>query len=91
MYKPNITRRRDSFNANCISRNGSRRENAFNIVEKRQDMHDKAYFRNMARRCSDTSVIEFDEEAWIDKNRKIAFAGCKSNTLQYANEFIVFH
>ena len=77
MYKQNIAKRRDSFSANCISKNGSRRENAFNIVEKRQELHDKAYFRENARRGSDVSVIEFDEEAWVDKSRKIAFAGCK--------------
>ena len=77
MYKQNITRRRESFSANCISKHGSRREHAFNIVDKRQELRDKAYIRDNARRGSDASVIEFDEEAWVDKSRKIAFAGCK--------------
>ena len=79
MYKQTIRTRRDSFSANCISKHGLRRENAFKIVEKRQELHDKAYVRfgENARRGSDVSVIEFDEEAWVDKSRKIAFAGCK--------------
>ena len=78
MYKTNITRRRESFNANCVSKNGSRRENALNIIERRKDLRHKAYFRrDVVRRASENSIIEFDEEAWIDKNRKIAFAGCK--------------
>ena len=77
MYKQNITRRRDSYNANCVSRNGSRREEAFKILEKRLEQNARAHFRESARRPSESSIIEFDEEAWVDKSRKIAFAGCK--------------
>ena len=77
MYKQNITRIRDSYNANCISKHGSRRENALNILEKRQEQVSMAHFRESARRPSESSIIEFDEEAWVDKSRKIAFAGCE--------------
>ena len=77
MYKQNIARRRDSYNANCVSRNGSRREEALKILEKRQDQNVRAHFRESARRPSESSIIEFEEEAWVDKSRKIAFAGCK--------------
>ena len=76
MYKQNITRIKDSYNANCVSKHGSRRENALNILEKRLEQNARAHFRESARRRpSESSIIEFDEEAWVDKSRKIAFAG----------------
>ena len=77
MYKQTVTRMRDTYNANCVSKHGSRRENALNILEKRQELTSRAHFRESARRPSESSIIEFDEEAWVDKSRKIAFAGCK--------------
>ena len=78
MYnKSIITRRRDSFNPNCVSNNGTRRANALKVLEKRQEMTDKSHFRENVRKASVTSIIEFDEEAWVDKGRAIAFAGSK--------------
>ena len=40
-------------------------------------MQERSCGRENVRRVSDASVVEFDEEAWVDKSRKIAFAGRK--------------
>ena len=77
MYRANVTKRKDSFVPNCVSKNGTRREIALKAVEKRLEMQERSCGRENVRRVSDASVVEFDEEAWVDKSRKIAFAGRK--------------
>ena len=77
MYRAYVTKRKDSFVPNCVSKNGTRREIALKAVEKRLEMQERSCGRENVRRVSDASVVEFDEEAWVDKSRKIAFAGRK--------------